>query len=255
MRSMITSLAAVILAAYATFGQAEVVETARMADALSGIQADDIVVFDLDNTIMAPAQTLGSDQWFEHMVSTAVKSGQTKEAAINLAIKEWIDVQLVTQVKPIEKMTPALIRRLQARGVKVMGLTARPVELAESTSRQLRSIGVNLQNDWQEPFTNNTDILLHDGVIFVGPKHVKGQIFGQFALEQNLQPKRVVFVDDKRHHNESMQAEMTKLEIPFLGHRYSAADADVRKFSAKTADAQFHAFETLGLLLTDGEQL
>lgn len=232
---------------------AEIIETAHMRDVLPEIETDALVVFDLDNTIMAPAQTLGSDQWYEYLVHKAIEGGSSKEAAIDAVLKEWTKVQLISQVKPIEADTPALIRALLARGVKVMGLTARPTELAESSSRQLRSIGINLQNDWQRPFQKGNDVVLSDGVIFVGPNRVKGEVFGEYFKSQNIKASRVVFLDDKQRHNNSMQAVATNLGVEFTGHRYNAADAEVKAFNPAVADAQFTVFTKLGLILSDAD--
>ena len=42
---------------------AQVVEVATMQETLYAITAKTLVIYDLDNTLIRPSQTLGSDQW------------------------------------------------------------------------------------------------------------------------------------------------------------------------------------------------
>ena len=212
---MKTFLLAVLFTVYA---HAEVREITKMTDIESAVTPDTLVVFDIDNTILEPRQTLGSDQWFE---ATREKVGHEK------AIELWSKVQGVTEVQPVEPSTPALIRRLRQRAVGVIALTARPEALADTTRAQLKSIGVEM------PL-----------ILFAG-ETPKGEV-----LSRHLRSAvgRVIFVDDKAKHTKTVEASMAQRNIPYVGFRYGAADPKVHAYDADVASVQWKYF---GRILDD----
>src|SRR5690349_6313422 len=133
----IFSIVIFILTIGAFGAQAEIREANSMQVALENVRAGDLVVFDIDNTILSPTQTLGSDQWYGYLVEKYKRGGADESSAIDLALRDWIAVQKVTRVNPVERITPQLIRSLQKRGIPLMALTARPGELKTATARQL----------------------------------------------------------------------------------------------------------------------
>lgn len=197
-----------------------------------------LVVFDFDNTIIEAAQTLGSDQWFDKTIEGLVARGLDKDMATQRAIQLWTRVQLRTQVRPVERVTPAIIRALQLKGYAVLGLTARPESVREVTVRQLASVGVRLQ-----------DMLL------VGPTTTKGEALRQYLQRTSSRYSRVLFVDDKQKHVESVNSSLN-LFGPSLQHfefRYGAADPRVRAYSQKVADCQWAAFTATQRIPTDAQ--
>ena len=67
-------------------------------------------MFDIDNTLMEPTQTLGSDQWFYHQKEQYVLKGMTPSDALEQALSEWMSIQSVTKVKVVEPGTKDLVR-------------------------------------------------------------------------------------------------------------------------------------------------
>ncbi|KKK63621.1 hypothetical protein LCGC14_2992420, partial [marine sediment metagenome] len=63
----------------------------------------ELVIFDLDNTIMEPIQELGSDQWFFHQMKKHENSGLDKNVALDETLKDWYEIQAITKVKLVEK--------------------------------------------------------------------------------------------------------------------------------------------------------
>ena len=224
----------------------EIIESTTMKDLEKYVDKNTLLIFDLDNTIVAPAQTLGSDQWFEYNVKKYESRGLEKRAATDKSIEDWSRVQNATAIKPVESVTPELIIRFQNSGIKTMGLTARPPELAETTLRQLSTIGVNLNRNSVLTTTplnpSNGDFRFQNGIVFLGPRYSKGEVLVQFLKLNKLSPTKIVFVDDKEKHVKSVEAELAKENIPYIGLRYGAADKDVKNFSKEISEVQWNVF-------------
>ncbi len=225
--------------------------------ALDGIVGDDtLIVFDLDNTLIEPVQTLGSDQWYYHLVSALRATGRDERAAHTEANNIWNRVQLSTEVRPVESDTPERVRALQARGLRVMALTARSEDVSGPTERQLRSVGYQLST---AAFGVNQVVLdaaaraiYRGGILYVGEHASKGEALLAFLDLQAYRARHVVFVDDKEKHARSVDAALTARGIPVVSVRYGAADARVKAFDPRVADLQYRAWSRL---LSDAEAL
>lgn len=145
----------------AVAANAEIREAATMREAVSGLGQGDFVVFDIDNTVLEPAQTLGSDQWFEYRVKVHKSKGKDEKQAVDSAIQDWMPVQEMTDVQLVEAATSGIIRKLQDKGIAVVALTARPDELRSTTINQLRSAGVKFENILFS-FGKNKGLVLRD---------------------------------------------------------------------------------------------
>lgn len=237
MKQQIKHFSVVFLFLFSFTALAEIKEVRSMSEALSGIQRTDIVVFDIDNTILEPIQTIGSDQWYEYTLEEYKKDGFDSASAQDRTAKDWALVQYATQVRPVETLTPLLIKNLQDRGVLVITLTARPNDLKPITMNQLESIGVNVES---------TKALFANG-------QNKGVLLNDYLKANNLHPARLIFVDDKQKNVKNMDDAFAKREFANINYRYSAADFRVKAFNPKLADYQWNYFIKFGLLLTDKE--
>lgn len=231
---------------------AEIRETKRMTEALSLARPGDVVVLDIDNTTLEPNQSLVSDQWYAHTVDQLVKSGLSRDEAIDRAIARVIRVQPKTKVHPVESDTPALIQWVQARGISVYFLTARPLELKEVSLRQLNSVGVYPRGGGVE-FSKGNEVELYNGILLVGPRNNKGLVLAQFFKEKGIKHRQVIFVDDKEGHVKNMEAIFASNGIANLNFRYGAADEKVKAFRPEIADVQWAHFEKTGEILSDDE--
>lgn len=213
----------------------------------------DFLVFDIDNTLMETAQMLGSDQWFSYRIQQYLASGYSPQEATEIALAQWVAVQSLTQVKLVETSIPSWMTHWQSRGHSVMALTLRGLGLAHRTDEQLLSLQIDFRNaaPSTEPALYNLQqtVLYRDGMLFTAGTN-KGIAFAAFLADTGLQPPRVVMIDDKRHHLETVEHACEQLNLPFLGLRYSYADTSVRAFSPEIADIQWEAF---GHLISDDE--
>lgn len=225
---------------------ADVRVTDSMAQALAEAAPDTLVVVDLDNTLIRPTTGLGSDEWFYHLEERiAADEGLSEAAAADRAMDVWNDVQARIHVQPVEPGVPALLRSLQRRNVRVLGLTARTHEIAEVTRRQLASVGIDLaaasprRAPWRARLR---DVARYrDGIVFVGEHNDKGEVLAAFLRELPRRPGRVLFVDDRDKHVRAVDVALSRAGIPCVAFRYGAADDAVARFDAPEADRQYEA--------------
>jgi len=224
----------------------EIREIKLMSEAVAEVDEATLLIFDIDNTLLKPAQTLGADQWYDHLVKQYMATGYSESAAIDKAIAMWTAVQKATKVVAVEAVTPDLISKEQQRGIKAMALTARPLDLIDATNRQLKSIGVDFTRTpfLTKPLSLKANDLAKftDGVLFVGPKNNKGKVLKQLFETTKKMPKHIVFVDDKVKHVRNVEDAMKDLPLKYIGFRYGATDEEVAGFKPAIADVQLRFF-------------
>lgn len=243
-------LATITLLFTAATASANVTEIKSMREILPFVDSQTLLVFDLDNTVMEPLQTLGSDQWFKYLLS----QGQTLSEALSV----WEEVQKVTAMRPVETITPEIIADEQNLGVQVMALTARPADLAETTENQLMSIGVSFQKESPNSHGwtgtgENAATYIH-GIEYIGPSLSKGDALMSFLNSNGLHPSRVVFVDDTSKHDETVNVALDHAKIENYEFRYGADDAKVAAFDAQIAAIELEVFKNSGGLLISDSQ-
>ena len=118
------TLATVLLLSLQSF--AEIRETRTMADVAKSITPGALVVFDLDNTVLEAAQTLGTDQFFSYLVTRGKDAGLNGQDAKELALELATPIQPVTSVRLVENLTRDLVQALQENKFTTVALTARP---------------------------------------------------------------------------------------------------------------------------------
>ena len=107
---------------------------------------NDLIVFDLDNTIIQSKQSLASDQWFRGYWSRLKNKGLSEEQILEKIIPVYNAAQNVTDVQIVEESVVGLINNFKTSGAHVIGLTARNHELITPTSRHLKSVGVTFDH-------------------------------------------------------------------------------------------------------------
>lgn len=238
------ALAAVLLLAAAA--AAEVREINSMREIESELTPGTLLVFDIDNTLLEPVGSIGSDQWYDYLVKAFRRDGLSEPESQTRAQAAWRHALGIVQVRPVEAITPALVRAQQQRGLKVMALTARGPEDAERTLRQLRSAGIELQGTSVHPaplrvpqaeIESDQDAAFSGGVLLVGEGPNKGKALAGFLRKLGQRPQRVVFVDDKPHHARNVDAALGAAGIPCTAFRYGAADERVRAFNEIMGEA------------------
>lgn len=245
------------------FAFAEVRQAPTMESALEGAEKGTLVIFDLDNTVMMPPQTLGGEEWYdyfvekrtEEFVSQGLNASEAKNKAVDQGLKEWSQFHKNAKVTPVEKQTPQLISDIQGKGVITMALTARPIDLADSTINQLKSIGIDFS---QHSISNRTVSVpgeniakFYKGALLVGPKNNKGTVLVKFLKMIKAKPVKIIFVDNKQHHVDNVEKALADLKIPYFGRRHGAADKKISAMNKQIVEVQHRYF--FGDVLSDDE--
>ncbi|MBI2385236.1 MAG: DUF2608 domain-containing protein [Elusimicrobia bacterium] len=239
----------------AAAARAEVREIKSMSEIAADIRPTTLLVFDIDNTLVEPVGNIGSDQWYDYVVKALRRDGLDADSAEKKAGELWTKTLGTVKVKPVEDLTPVLVREEQKRGVKVLALTARGPEDAAATFAQLEAIGLDLEKSAAAKggLTFAPTGRYSRGVYFVGDGPDKGKALLAFLEKIGMRPTRVVYVDDKPRHAKSVDAAMTAVGIPCVAFRYGAADEKVRAFKEVMSEASdkasaemlFHGRETV----------
>ena len=229
-----------------TFINAEIREATCMQEIVPFVDDSTLLVVDIDNTLIEPEGNLGSDQWYYFLVRKYMQFDHRSEKEANEeAMQVWNKTQWLINVNPVEKDTPGFIKQLQDIGVRIMGVTARTLNIIDKTFSQLESTGIYLN---RSPVHGNIvdfrsdDLARYErGVLFVGENNNKGKALVQFLEQCHYLPAKIVFIDDKMRHVESVEKALSKVNIQYLGFRYGAADKKVRLFNEDTKDIDLFA--------------
>ena len=225
----------------------EVRTTQSFSEVARDIDSNTLLIFDIDNTILRPAQMVGAEEWFCNYLQELCSKGMDHEEALNTALDVWTAIEMVTKVVPIEKTTPEVIAQVQQKTIRCMAITTRSPCLAHTTIKQLASIGIdlNLTSPTNASFflTNLPQVEFRDGILFTdGPS--KGSAFKAFLRQLRYRPKKVIFIDDKLHYVEDLNF-LEKEGIAYLGFHYVNENQYGESYDAKVAATQLEAFTSI----------
>lgn len=219
---------------------AETLEVASLKDIQPKLEAGTLVVFDIDNTLLTPSGHIGSDHWYDYLLSAIARddASLTPAQVEAKADAAWDRELPKTTPVPVEALSPAFVAALQKRGFKVMALTGRGAADAAVTFAQLKAVGYDLAasapsaKDWRA----KSGGLYSRGVYLAGPGD-KGVFLLDFLKAAGLKPKAVVFVDDKPKNVRAVDAALTAAGVAVAACRYGGADAKIAAFKAFMAEA------------------
>lgn len=223
--------------------EAKIIETRTIENILPLIDKDTWLLVDLDNTTFEGKQALGHTKWFYDKAHKKMKDGLTLEEATKECYPEWIEVQKVCPVNPVEAAFIPELNLLQQQGIIVMGLTHRQPSLVESTLRQVNSLGLNffdsapVKDSFIVPSETPTKYV--QGILFTEEYNKKGEIFVRFLSIIDQKPKKVVFIDDKKSHVEEMERALTGIGIGYIGVHYTAIEHAEKVYSPEIAEFQY----------------
>ena len=204
-----------------------------------------LILFDIDNTLLRPRQMIGSDEWFSYYQNQLQKSSnETSREVFLRTLDLWHAIQLVTGVVPMEAETSSVVKKVQQMNCTVMGLTTRNSTLERTTIHQLNSLGISFSETApiHVVFTlqHMPSVLFSKGVLFTSGKH-KGQALKEFLRQIGWTPERILFINDKRDQLEEA-SEGAPPEIPFIGLRYAVSDRYVQAFDPGVAERELQQF-------------
>lgn len=234
-----------------------IIETAHFSEILHHATPETLVLLDVDDTLLIPTQTLGNDVWFQCRYRHHLDILKSPSEALEKALAEWEAVRHLTKVKIVEAGSEAIIEKMQKQGIPVMGLTTQGLALATRTAQQLLSLQIDLTKTAPSKadhyFDNGHGVLFHRGLLFTAGTP-KGKAIMKFCELINLQPKHIVFINDKATHLRDVEETVESHGIVFTGLRYSHEDQRVAAFNKHIADIQWRhsSFERI---LSDQEAM
>ncbi len=245
-----------------------------------------LVVFDIDNTLLTLDQDLGGEAWFRWQRSLLEANGphelRVAEDFVGLLEAQGV-IYSLSRMKPTEPMVPAFLDRLEAKGFRVIALTARGTQLRDSTVRQLSGEEIRFQApircglplcakrgritgdqvlaaaqkaltaeqvaafDLEKP----REISVSDGVMMVTGQHKGAMLQLLLASAPDPSIKAIVFVDDGLDNVENMEAAFARSDIELAAFHYVHLKADVADFlgSATRQRATDRSWDRLSALL------
>jgi hypothetical protein len=248
MNLIFTLFCASLMFPYWLFGT--VTESSHFKDILSHIEGKEpgkvLVVCDIDNTLIQAAQQLGSVACGEHIVHSLMEKGASKSQAEGVELILWDILQPQIDIKPVDPNMLQVMEELKARGITVIGLTARHPGQIESTLHQLHLVGLDLS---KHPHVPASDISLEvfptskyqRGVIFGTTFHKKSDLLFRFLEKTSLNPETVIFVDDKLGHVIDMERSCHHRGVECIAIRFSGADEQMKRFDPAIAEIQWKA--------------
>lgn len=235
-------------------------ETANLADVTTNVidlaeragPKNVLVVFDIDNTLLAMEQGLGADQWYvwQKELSTNDKCS-LQNVGNRLAVQGAL--YFASAMRPTQEDAASQVRAIQQTGVAVIALTSRGADYRLQTFRELRRSGYNFSHwaigpagGYSESFVpveNGRLSRYEDGVFLTAGQH-KGQMLNALLQKTTTDmPAVIVIIDDKQKNLDDVIETFSALEIPVHAWRYSAEDENVNNFDSELANSQWQSIE------------
>lgn len=239
----IVCLIGLVLVSYA---EAKIISTNKIEDIeveLARADNETLVIFDCNGVIWESAARAFQADAKKVMKSIIRKHLKTmplkKEEKIQHIMLEKIPKQL------LHKKMPTLILVLQSRGVKTLMLTGNRVgkignvSLEKCNIRHLSKMGIDFGKSWNlerivfSCFPNyyNGEVsyaTFSDGILFC-ISWDKGSVLRAFLSKiPSYKFKKIIFIDDKRRHLESVRQVADEIGSEFVGIEYTLAKSKKR---------------------------
>jgi hypothetical protein len=262
------------------FSFAEVqAEALRLAE-LEGGPENVLLVFDIDNTLLAMNQDLCSDQWFNWQQTLA--EGDWRRVG-NFA--ELLKVQRVLYAISSMRATepnrqPEIVEQLQEAGFTTLLLTSRGYDIRDATRRELLANGYDFRQTSMAPragfagpyfpydvsqieqsgisrseaeqwladppssgqIEKPREVSYNEGVCMVAGQN-KGMMLRMLLHKSGNtnKYKQILFVDDNPGNTQDMRDAFENQQVNVVTFRYAREDANVRRFNESRCGEKYCA--------------
>ncbi len=195
-----------------------------------------LVVFDIDNTVLAMKTHLGSDQWFNWKAEQAIK----KDPSLFEQVLAWQEISYqLGEMRPTQKETPLVVKKLQDKGLTVFALTSRSPYYRRPTERELSkykvdfsrtSFGKGIPKKFIPP-GQEREVDYMNGIFMTQGLH-KGQML-EYILRRYKKTKsftQIVFIDDGKKNVDRVFESFDKKPVDILSILYTKEDERVKEF-------------------------
>ncbi len=243
-------------------------EALRLADREGGPDSV-LLVLDIDNTLLAMTQDLGSDQWFNWQRNLP-DSNPHRVGDFDELLRVQALLYAIGSMRPTEPIRqPQIVRQLQEAGFTTLLLTSRGHNMRDSTRRELlandydfRKTSISPQEGFGGPyfpydvtkiensgltadeaerwladagnpneFETPREVSFNEGVYMVAGQH-KGLML-RMLLHRSGNVNRfqhIVFVDDNAENTKDVREAFDNQSVNVVTFRYGREDANVRRF-------------------------
>ena len=213
---------------------------------------DILVVFDIDNTLLAMEQGLGADQWYEWQKDLS-KQDQCNTQNVGDRFAVQGSLYFASAMRRTQEDGAAQVKAIQSKGINVISLTSRGPDYQLQTFRELRrndysfaysSIGP--QGGYEQPFMpaeKGRLTLFEDGVFLTAGQHKGEMLHALLEKTGTPLPAVVVMVDDKQKNLDAVMETFSALNVPVHAWRYTREDQNVRDFDPEQAHSQWQSIE------------
>jgi hypothetical protein len=211
-----------------------------------------LVVFDIDNTLLAMEQGLGADQWYDWQKEI---NSNDKCSIYNVGDRFSVQGALyfASAMRPTQEDAASQIKAIQETGAPVIALTSRGQDYRLQTFRELRRNGYSFSHSaigpaggYADPFVpveNGRVSRYEDGVFLTAGQH-KGQMLNALLQKTDIEmPDVIVMTDDKQKNLDAVKETFLALGVPVHAWRYTAEDENVQNFDPELADSQWKSIE------------
>ena len=177
---------------------------------------------------------------------------------------------------PVDIKMKDIISELQSKGIKVLALTncftgsfGNIESMEDWRYNELKKHGYHFDLSWRvlkpKVFTglektgkglsakSSSMPVFKSGIVFTSAVF-KGQALEAFLQYARIVPKKIIFVDDKRKHLESVEEIAKSHNIPFIGIEYTAvSNIPASPLSEKRANLQYEVLEKEKKWISDSE--
>lgn len=253
-KSLVLAGAMLVLAACASVPpaenqQVESEDLAMFASAamqLGGLYGSDevLVVLDIDNTLLAMEQGLGSDQWYYWQKALA-KDDPCSGKLVNGRFAVQGAVFFASAMRPTQPDAAEQVRRMQDAGLTVIAVTSRGTDYRLQTFRELRRNGFSLwssalppQQGFPEDFVpqgGERSARYEEGVFLTSGQHKGDMIKALLAKTGTPPPKVIIMADDKQSNLDDVMEAFTGSGTAVHAWRYTREDDVVAAFDAQEA--------------------
>ena len=180
-----------------------------------------LVICDIDNTLLKPAQHLGSWMWWETLLEHWEASGLSRQEAHHLGHILWQNLNPFIPVELVDPQIATMIGSLQENQIKVICLTARHPNESDYSLNQLHALGIHLEDEFSQVLPLEPAALYKNGILFATPQNKKSNVLISFLENNNLSPSHAIFIDDRLDHVEDVIGALKERDIPCLGLWFS----------------------------------
>jgi len=211
-----------------------------------------IVVFDIDNTLLAMEQGLGADQWYDWQKNLS-KEDRCNPQNVGNRFAVQGAMYFVSAMRSTQQDGADQVRAIQEQGIAVIALTSRGQDYQLQTFRELRRndfsftySAIGPAGGYDKPFIPVEDgrlSLYEDGVFLTAGQHKGRMLYALLEKTGTQLPAVIVMADDKQKNLDAVKETFSALDVPVRAWRYTGEDENVSNFDPDQAYAQWKSIE------------